>query len=90
MRLIRNFFHNISDIFLAIVIVAVAAGIIYWRLGIILDYPKQLADQQAVYLQEEEETSTEAAEEGQDGEAESGDAGAEDEAPETSEEKTAG
>lgn len=55
MRHIRNFFHNINDIILAVVIVAVAAGIIYWRMQIILDYPKQLAEEQAVYTQEEAE-----------------------------------
>ena len=55
MRLIKNFLHNINDIVLAIVIVAVAAGIIYWRMQIILDYPRQLADQQAVYMEEAED-----------------------------------
>ena len=55
MRLIKNFLHNINDIVLAIVIVALAAGIIYWRMQIILDYPKQLADQQAVHMEEAEE-----------------------------------
>ena len=52
MRLIKNFLHNINDVVLAVVIVALAAGIIYWRMQIILDYPKQLADQQAVYNEE--------------------------------------
>lgn len=56
MRAIKNFFHNINDILLAIIIVAVASGIIYWRMGIILDYPKQLAAEQAAYEQEAEET----------------------------------
>ena len=53
MRHIKNFLHNINDVVLAIVIVALAAGIIYWRLQIILDYPKQLAEQQAVYNEEQ-------------------------------------
>lgn len=52
MRAIKNFFHDINDILLAIIIVAIASGIIYWRMGIILDYPKQLAAQQATYEQE--------------------------------------
>ncbi|MBQ3291537.1 MAG: hypothetical protein IJH43_04090 [Mogibacterium sp.] len=52
MRAIKNFFHDINDILLAIIIVAIASGIIYWRMGIILDYPKQLAAQQAAYEQE--------------------------------------
>lgn len=68
MRHIKNFLHNINDVVLAIVIVALAAGIIYWRLQIILDYPKQLAEQQAVYNEEqaaeaEVEAEAEAAEE---------------------------
>ncbi len=66
MRLIKNFLHNINDIVLAIVIVALAAGIIYWRLQIILDYPKQLADQQAVYMEEAEEDAAETEEAAQD------------------------
>lgn len=52
MRLIKNFLHNINDVVLAIVIVALAAGIIYWRMQIILDYPKQLADNQAAVAEE--------------------------------------
>jgi predicted cobalt transporter CbtA len=66
MRLIKNFLHNINDIVLAIVIVALAAGIIYWRMQIILDYPKQLADQQAVYMEEAEEDAAETEEAAQD------------------------
>ena len=53
MRHIKNFLHNINDVVLAIVIVALAAGIIYWRMQIILDYPTQLAEQQAVYNEEQ-------------------------------------
>jgi len=57
MRAIRNFFHNINDILLAIIIVVIASGIIYWRMGIILDYPKQLAAEQAAYELENEGAS---------------------------------
>lgn len=53
MRSIRNFFHNINDILLAIIIVAVAAGIIYWRMNIILDYPQKLVESQTEYTQED-------------------------------------
>lgn len=64
MRHIKNFLHNINDVVLAVVIVALAAGIIYWRMQIILDYPKQLAEQQAVYNEEHAaEAEAEAAEE---------------------------
>ena len=62
MRAIKNFFHNINDILLAIIVVALATGIIYWRMNIILDYPKQLAGEQAIY-QQEEAAEEEAAEE---------------------------
>lgn len=55
MRHIRNFFHNINDIVLAIIIVALAAGIIYWRMQVIMDYPKQLANERAEAAQEMEE-----------------------------------
>lgn len=48
MRHIRNFFYNISDILLAIVIVTLAAGMIYWRMQIILDYPKTAVSDQVV------------------------------------------
>ena len=48
MRLIKNFFHNINDVVLAIIIVALAAGIIYWRMQIILDYPKKAVEEQLV------------------------------------------
>ena len=63
MRHIRNFLHNINDIVLAIVIVLIAAGIIYWRMQIILDYPKKLANEQATYEQEQDASAEEAAEE---------------------------
>lgn len=48
MRLLKNFFHNINDVVLAIIIVAIAAGIIYWRMQIILDYPKKMIENQVV------------------------------------------
>ena len=48
MRLIKNFFHNINDVVLAVIIVAVAAGVIYWRMQVILDYPKKMVEQQTV------------------------------------------
>lgn len=61
MRHIRNFFHNINDIVLAVIIVALAAGIIYWRMQIILDYPKELANERAEAVQQQEEQATEEA-----------------------------
>ena len=48
MRHIKNFFHDINDIILAILIVAIAAGVIYWRMQMILDYPKTIVSNQSV------------------------------------------
>ncbi len=79
MRAIKNFFHNINDILLAIIIVALAAGIIYWRMGIILDYPRQFAAEQAAYEQElddaEDVDDEEDAEEAEDADAEAAEEG---------------
>ncbi len=47
MRHIRNFFHNISDIMLAILVVLIACGVIYWRMQIIMDYPRKYVQAQA-------------------------------------------
>ena len=55
MRHIRNFFHDINDIILAILIVVIAAGVIYWRMQIILDYPKTIVSNQAVTEEQAEE-----------------------------------
>lgn len=55
MRHIRNFFHDINDIILAILIVVIAAGVIYWRMQIILDYPKTIVSNQAVTEEQVEE-----------------------------------
>ena len=60
---IRNFLHNINDVVLAIVIVLLAAGIIYWRMQIIMDYPKQLANENAAVEQQEEAEEAAPAEE---------------------------
>lgn len=48
MKHIKDLIYNINDIVLAILIVAVAAGIIYWRMNIILDYPEKVAHQNAI------------------------------------------
>ena len=43
MNKLKDIFYDKSDILVAILIFAVAFGIIFWRLGAIMDYPKQLA-----------------------------------------------
>jgi hypothetical protein len=42
-RSIRDFNYNHSDIFLAIIILIVAAVVIVWRINVIMDYPKTLS-----------------------------------------------
>jgi hypothetical protein len=44
MRAIKNFIHGTNDIVLAIVIVAIATGLILWRMKIILEYPEVAAN----------------------------------------------
>ena len=48
MRHIKNFLHYINDIVLAILIVAAAAVIIFWRMQVIYDYPKTVVGNQTV------------------------------------------
>lgn len=43
----RNFFHDINDIILAVVIVLIAGVIIAWRFSAILEYPAVIAAQNA-------------------------------------------
>lgn len=43
MSKIKDFVHNSNDIILALVITAIAVGVIFWRLTVILDYPKSHA-----------------------------------------------
>ena len=42
MRKFRNSLYNTSDIFVAVIIVFIAAGLILWRTNIILEYPEKL------------------------------------------------
>lgn len=48
MRGFKDFFHETNDIALGIVIVLLAAGLIGWRIRIILQYPAQLAKEATV------------------------------------------
>ena len=43
MRYIKDFFYNLSDLFIILLILGLAAGLIYWRFGIIMNYPEALA-----------------------------------------------
>ncbi len=49
MNTIKNFLYNISDILIALLIIAIAAFIIGWRVDAIMQYPQTLSiDQTAV------------------------------------------
>ena len=54
MNKLKDFNHNISDILLAVVIVLIAAGIVFWRLRIILEYPERAARESIQTTQTEE------------------------------------
>ena len=43
MKYIKDFFYSLSDLFIILLILALAAGLVYWRFGIIMDYPEALA-----------------------------------------------
>ncbi len=47
MRSFKDFFHETNDIALAIIVVLLAAGLIAWRLRVILAYPAQIAQDAA-------------------------------------------
>ncbi|ETJ99063.1 hypothetical protein HMPREF0378_1172 [Eubacterium nodatum ATCC 33099] len=38
----RDYYYDHSDIFLAFILIVVAAGLVFWRVDIIMDYPKTL------------------------------------------------
>lgn len=56
----RNFFHNISDILLAILIVAICAGVVFWRMQIIMQYPEKIVSAQQVEQQDGAAADTDA------------------------------
>ena len=45
MKHLRDFLYNWNDIFLAFLIIVLAGGLIFWRVGIIMKYPEVLAKQ---------------------------------------------
>ena len=42
----RNFFYRNNDIIVVLIILVIAGFLIYNRIGIIMDYPKTVAEQQ--------------------------------------------
>ena len=66
MRHIRNFFHDITDILLAFVIVAAAIVMIAWRMQVILSYPETVVTDPVVTEETVEEVpATETGDEAQ-------------------------
>lgn len=59
MRLIRNFIYNFSDIFIALIIIAVAALLIWTRVDNIMTYPEQLHAQQATAVEQQSDAEVE-------------------------------
>ena len=51
MRKIKDFFYDKNDIIIVLIILALAAFIIYSRIGIIMDYPEKMADESAATTQ---------------------------------------
>lgn len=47
MKKIKDFFHDSNDLLLALLIILVAAGVIVWRIGVILDYPSKYVKENA-------------------------------------------
>jgi hypothetical protein len=45
MKKIKDFFYNCNDIIVVCVIIILAGLLVYWRVGIIIDYPRVLADE---------------------------------------------
>ena len=43
MKYIKDFFYSLSDLFIILLILGLAGGLIYWRFGIIMNYPEALA-----------------------------------------------
>ena len=43
----KDFFYKNNDIIIVLIILVIAGFLIYNRIGVIMDYPSQLAEQQA-------------------------------------------
>lgn len=58
MKKLKDFFYNKNDIIIVLIILAVAALIIYTRIGAIMDYPAKLAKQAAATAEATTEPAT--------------------------------
>lgn len=52
MEKIKDFFYNKNDILVAIIILAIAAAVIIFRIDAIMEYPKTLVEQQQQTVEE--------------------------------------
>ncbi len=48
MKRIKDFIYNWNDIILVTLIIMTAAGIVYWRVNVIMEYPKVVAEEIAL------------------------------------------
>ena len=55
----KDFFYKKNDIIIVLVILIVAGCLIYNRIGVIMDYPAKLAEEQAAKAQTTEQVETE-------------------------------
>ena len=51
----KDFFYKKNDVIIVLIILIIAGFLIYNRIGVIMDYPAQLAEQQAQAAQQVEE-----------------------------------
>ena len=55
MNHIKDFFYNKSDVLIVLIILIAAGWLIYDRVGIIMDYPQQIAEDNKVQVEEQAE-----------------------------------
>ena len=58
MKKIKDFFYNKNDIIIVLLIVALAAFIIYTRVDAIMKYPEKMADKAETQSEQQQETKT--------------------------------
>lgn len=66
MKSYKDFIYKVNDILLALAILVIACGLIFWRMSVIMDYPNTLGDQTAVEQTQGEDETQGSGEEQQD------------------------
>lgn len=59
MKHIKDFFYDKNDIFIALIILVLAAALIFWRMDVIMDYPQTLAESNTATAEEAAKPSDE-------------------------------